>query len=69
MSPDLDPNFGLPLWRAIVRYFRVFPPVVQAPQRAVRRRSPAQAPKLGRLALTGRRAANASRFVRIAGLR
>lgn len=69
MSLDLDPNFGLPLWRSIVRYFRAFPPVVQAPQQPVRRRSPGKAPKLGRLDLTGRRAANASRFIRIAGLR
>jgi hypothetical protein len=29
---DLDPNFTLPLWRALVRYFRAYPPVVQGPQ-------------------------------------
>lgn len=29
---DLDPNFLLPLWRALVRYFRAYPPVVHAPQ-------------------------------------
>ena len=33
MNPyDLDPNYGLPLWRALVRYFRAYPPLVQAPQ-------------------------------------
>jgi hypothetical protein len=36
MSPfDLDPNFGLPLWRALVRYFRAYPPLVQGPQQLV----------------------------------
>lgn len=29
---DLDPNYGLPLWRALVHYFRAYPPVVQSPQ-------------------------------------
>lgn len=29
---DLDPNYGLPLWRALVHYFRGHPPLVQAPQ-------------------------------------
>ena len=29
---DLDPNFLLPLWQALVRHFRAHPPVVQAPQ-------------------------------------
>lgn len=29
---DLDPNYGLPLWQALVRYFRAYPPLVQAPQ-------------------------------------
>jgi hypothetical protein len=33
MNPyDLDPNFLLPLWRALVRYFRAYPPVVHGPQ-------------------------------------
>jgi hypothetical protein len=31
-ATDLDPNFGLPLWRALVRYFRAYPPLVHAPQ-------------------------------------
>lgn len=29
---DLDPHFLLPLWQALVRYFRAHPPVVHAPQ-------------------------------------
>lgn len=29
---DLDPNFLLPLWQVLVRYFRAYPPVAQAPQ-------------------------------------
>ncbi len=29
---DLDPNFLLPLWRALVRYLRAYPPLVQSPQ-------------------------------------
>jgi hypothetical protein len=29
---DLDPNFLLPIWRALVRYFRAYPPVIQAQQ-------------------------------------
>ena len=29
---DLDPNYGLPLWRALVRYFRAYPPVVHGTQ-------------------------------------
>lgn len=31
-ATDLDPNFFLPLWRALVRYFRAYPPVIHAPQ-------------------------------------
>jgi len=26
---DLDPNYFLPLWQALVRYFRTYPPLVQ----------------------------------------
>lgn len=26
---DLDPNYLLPLWRALVRYFRTYRPLVQ----------------------------------------
>ncbi len=29
---DLDPNYLLPLWQALVRHFRAHPPLVQAPQ-------------------------------------
>ncbi|MGE5624604.1 MAG: hypothetical protein ACM3ZT_03555 [Bacillota bacterium] len=29
---DLDPHYGLPLWRALVAYFRHYPPLVHAPQ-------------------------------------
>jgi hypothetical protein len=29
---DLDPNYALPLLRALVRYFSAYPPLVQAPQ-------------------------------------
>lgn len=29
-ATDLDPNFLLPLWRALVGYFRAYPPLVQA---------------------------------------
>lgn len=29
---DIDPNFGLPLWQALVRYFRAYPPLVQGQQ-------------------------------------
>ena len=29
-AEDLDPNYLLPLWQALVRYFRAFPPLVQA---------------------------------------
>ncbi|HSN18099.1 MAG TPA: hypothetical protein VLV87_07800 [Gammaproteobacteria bacterium] len=29
---DLDPNFFLPLWQTLVRYFRAYPPLAQAPQ-------------------------------------
>lgn len=29
---DLDPRFGLPLWAALVRYLRRYPPLVQANQ-------------------------------------
>lgn len=71
MSLDLDPNYGLPLWKALVRYFRAFPPLVQAPQRPARRRSPTRAPRLTQVG-GARRAANDARsagFVRIAGLR
>jgi heme-degrading monooxygenase HmoA len=32
-TTDLDPNLGLPLWRALVEYFRRHPPLVQADQR------------------------------------
>ena len=31
-ADDLDPNYALPLWRALVRYFRAYSPLVQAPQ-------------------------------------
>ncbi|HEY3858506.1 MAG TPA: hypothetical protein VGM47_02710 [Gammaproteobacteria bacterium] len=31
-ATDLDPNFLLPVWQAMVRYLRTYPPVVQAPQ-------------------------------------
>ena len=31
-ATDLDPNFFLPLWQALVRYFHTYPPVVQSPQ-------------------------------------
>ena len=71
MSLDLDPNYGLPLWKALVRYFRAFPPLVQAPQKPARRRIPSRAPRLTRVDGTGR-AANDGRsvsIVRIAGLR
>ena len=72
MSLDLDPNYGLPLWQSLVRYFRAFPPLVQAPQQPARRRTPSRAPKLVRVGDTSR-AANDSRShigpVRIAGLR
>jgi hypothetical protein len=26
---DLDSNYFLPLWQALVRYFRAYPPLVQ----------------------------------------
>lgn len=29
---DLDPHYLLPVWQALVRYFRTHPPVVHAPQ-------------------------------------
>ncbi|HSC48566.1 MAG TPA: hypothetical protein VLG68_10820 [Gammaproteobacteria bacterium] len=29
-ADDLDPNYLLPLWRALVRYFRTYPPLVQS---------------------------------------
>lgn len=29
-TADLDPNLGLPLWQALVDYFRRHPPLVQA---------------------------------------
>ncbi|HEY1991562.1 MAG TPA: hypothetical protein VGH71_03805 [Gammaproteobacteria bacterium] len=29
---DLDPHFLLPLWQALVGYFRAHPPLVQGPQ-------------------------------------
>ncbi len=29
---DLDPNYLLPAWQALVRYFRAYPPVVQGEQ-------------------------------------
>jgi hypothetical protein len=33
MNPnDLDPNFLLPIWQALVRYFRAHPPLVQGAQ-------------------------------------
>jgi len=31
-SYDLDPNYGLPVWQALIRYFRAFPPLVQKHQ-------------------------------------
>lgn len=30
---DLDPNYFLPLWRAVIAYFRRFQPLVQSDQR------------------------------------
>ena len=72
MSPDLDPNYSLPLWQALIRYFRAFPPLVQSPQRPARRRTQSRAPRVSRVG-DARRAANDTRFtlgiVRIAGLR
>lgn len=29
---DLDPNYLLPLWKAVVAYFRRYRPVIQAEQ-------------------------------------
>jgi hypothetical protein len=29
-ADDLDPNYLLPLWQALVRYFRAYPPLVQS---------------------------------------
>jgi len=29
-ADDLDPNYLLPLWQALVRYFRTYPPLVQS---------------------------------------
>jgi len=34
---DLDPNYLLPVWRALVSYFRRYRPLVQADQRLPRR--------------------------------
>jgi len=34
--PDLDPNYLLPVWRAIVGYFRRYRPLVQADQQLPR---------------------------------
>jgi hypothetical protein len=34
---DLDPNYLLPVWRAVVRYFRRYRPLVQADQHLTRR--------------------------------
>lgn len=31
---DLDPNYLLPLWKAVVAYFRRYRPLVQAEQAA-----------------------------------
>lgn len=31
-ATDLDPNFLLPLWQALIRYFRRYRPLIQAPQ-------------------------------------
>jgi hypothetical protein len=31
-ATDLDPNFLLPFWQALVRYFRAYPPLVQGSQ-------------------------------------
>jgi|GEM_PF-5487201 len=55
MSPfDLDPQYGLPLWRALVRYFRAYPPLVQAnpqlelplpPPRAAKRKTRRSSPR------------------------
>jgi hypothetical protein len=28
-ADDLDPSYLLPLWQALVRYFRSYPPLVQ----------------------------------------
>ena len=69
MSLDLDPNYGLPIWKALVRYFRAFPPLVQAPQRPGSRRHYSRSPRVSRVGDSRRQAANAGRFVRIAGLR
>lgn len=72
MSLDLDPNYGLPLWQALIRYCRAYPPLVQAPQQPARRRTPSRAPRVSRVG-DARRAANDGRailgIVRIAGLR
>lgn len=32
-AQDLDPNFLLPLWQALVAYFRGYRPLIQAEQR------------------------------------
>ena len=29
---DLDPNFLLPLWRAVIAHFSRYQPLIQAPQ-------------------------------------
>jgi hypothetical protein len=31
-ATDLDPNFLLPIWRALVRYYRAYPPLVHSAQ-------------------------------------
>ena len=36
---DLDPNFLLPLWQALVAYFRRYHPLIQGDQRVYARGS------------------------------
>jgi len=31
-ATDLDPNFLLPIWQALVRYYRAYPPLVHGAQ-------------------------------------
>ena len=59
MSLDLDPNFALPLWTSLVRYFRAYPPLVQSLQRPAANAPDYTPPTPGKPA----------RVVRIAGLR
>ena len=71
---DLDPNYTLPLWQALVRYFRTHHPLVHAHGADAARPSPLD-PVPGLERVEGAGPANAARyaaptrFVRIAGLR